>query len=142
MSSSTSSPSPPSDACAALAARIGVADASLLRDEGFIADAWTRAELGDGGGATFYVVNPATGETLVSVAKLGAAETRAAIDAATAALPSWSATTAIVRAQALRRWGDLVNAHASDLARIVCAEQGKPLAEARDTGPHTTASAW
>jgi succinate-semialdehyde dehydrogenase / glutarate-semialdehyde dehydrogenase len=131
MSSSTSSPSPPSDACAALAARIGVADASLLRDEGFIADAWTRAELGDGGGATFDVVNPATGETLVSVAKLGAAETRAAIDAAAAALPSWSATTAIVRAQALRRWGDLVNAHASDLARIMCAEQGKPLAEAR-----------
>ena len=88
------------------------------------------------------MVNPATGETLVSVAKLGAAETRAAIDAATAALPSWSATTAIVRAQALRRWGYLVNAHASDLARIMCAEQGKPLAEARDTGPHTTASAW
>jgi succinate-semialdehyde dehydrogenase/glutarate-semialdehyde dehydrogenase len=77
------------------------------------------------------VTNPATREVLGSVPKLGVAETRAAIEAAHAAFPAWAARTAKDRAALLRRWHDLMLANADDLAVLMTAEQGKPLAEAR-----------
>ena len=82
-------------------------------------------------GATRDVINPATGEKLGTVPNMGAAETRRAIEAAAAALPAWAKKTAQERAVILRRWHDLMLANQEDLARIMTAEQGKPLAEAR-----------
>ena len=75
--------------------------------------------------------NPATQAIVGTVPKLGAAETRAAIAAAAAALPPWSAKTAKERAVIMRRWFDLMVQHVDDLATILTVEQGKPLAEAR-----------
>ncbi len=83
------------------------------------------------GPARFDVIDPATGEKLADVPLLGASEADAAIAAAAIALPPWRARTARDRAGILRRWFDLLQAHADDLARIMTAEQGKPLAEAR-----------
>ena len=77
------------------------------------------------------VTNPATGELLGYVPRLGTRETRAAIDAARAALPAWAALTAGARARLLRRWFDLMVENADDLARLLTAEQGKPFKEAR-----------
>lgn len=77
------------------------------------------------------VKNPATGEIIASLPSHGAVETRAAIAAAKAAMPAWQRKTAKERANILRRWFDLVMANQEDLARILTAEQGKPLAEAR-----------
>jgi succinate-semialdehyde dehydrogenase/glutarate-semialdehyde dehydrogenase len=77
------------------------------------------------------VTNPATGDVLGYVPRLGSRETRAAIDAAKAALPAWSALTAGNRARILRRWFDLMIASTGELARLLTAEQGKPLNEAR-----------
>ncbi|MEK9719546.1 MAG: aldehyde dehydrogenase family protein, partial [Quisquiliibacterium sp.] len=99
----------------------------LLRNQGFIDGKWVPAD----SGKTFKVTNPATGETIVEVADMGAAETRRAIDAANRALPAWRAKTAKERAAILRKWFDLINAHADDLALLMTTEQGKPLAEAR-----------
>ena len=82
-------------------------------------------------GATAPVVNPATGALLASVPRCGAAETQRAIDAAQRALPAWRGRTAAERAELLRRLYQLMMAHQDDLARILTAEQGKPLAEAR-----------
>jgi succinate-semialdehyde dehydrogenase/glutarate-semialdehyde dehydrogenase len=79
----------------------------------------------------FAVINPATGAEIAQVPNLGAAETRAAIDAASRALTAWSAKTAKERAIILRRWFDLVTADTEALAQLMTAEQGKPLAEAR-----------
>ncbi len=84
----------------------------------------------DGGGA-FAVTNPATDETLGTAPDMGAAETRRAIEAAQQSLPVWRDRPAKERAQIMRRWFELTMADQERLARIVTAEQGKPLAEAR-----------
>lgn len=80
---------------------------------------------------TFPVTNPATGAELAKVPNLGAKETKQAIDAASRALPAWSAKTAKERANILQRWFDLVTADTEPLAQLMTAEQGKPLTEAR-----------
>jgi len=102
-------------------------DPSLLRQQCYIAGQWCDAD----GGATISVTNPATGETLGSVPKMGAAETRRAIEAANAAWPEWRKRPAKTRAAILRKWNDLILANADDLAALMTAEQGKPLAESK-----------
>ena len=102
-------------------------DPSLLRQQCFIAGQWCDAD----GGATIQVINPATGESLGTVPKMGAAETRRAIEAASAAWPEWRKKPAKVRAAILRKWNDLILANADDLAALMTAEQGKPLAESK-----------
>jgi succinate-semialdehyde dehydrogenase/glutarate-semialdehyde dehydrogenase len=104
---------------------LGLARPSLLKAQAFIDGAWVR------GSASLEVVNPATGRALGLVADLGAEETLAAVAAAHAALPAWRARSAKERARIMRRWADLIEADAGDLARILTAEQGKPLAEAK-----------
>ncbi len=102
-------------------------DAKLLKSRAYIGGAWTEADAaGD-----FPVTNPADGSTIGRVPAMGATETRRAIDAAAAAFPAWRAKTAKERAALLRRWHDLILAHQDDLAVLMTAEQGKPLAEAR-----------
>jgi len=103
-----------------------LADAGLFKTQSFIDGAWA-----DGSHGVFAVSNPATGEVLAQVANSGAAETQRAIAAAEKAYPAWRARTARDRAQLLRRWFELAMAAHEDLARILTAEQGKPLAEAR-----------
>ncbi len=102
-------------------------DGALLRERAYIDGDWQNADRG----ATFDVHDPATGERLASVAAMGAAETHRAIDAAERAYPAWRALTAKERAARLRRWHELLMSHQDDLAEILTAEQGKPLAEAR-----------
>ncbi|MTW11672.1 NADP-dependent succinate-semialdehyde dehydrogenase [Pseudoduganella eburnea] len=102
-------------------------DPSLLRQQCFIAGQWCDAD----GGATISVTNPATGEVLGTVPKMGAAETRRAIEAANAAWPEWRKKPAKTRAAILRKWNDLILANADDLAALMTAEQGKPLAESK-----------
>ncbi|WP_144290300.1 NADP-dependent succinate-semialdehyde dehydrogenase [Chitinilyticum litopenaei] len=104
-----------------------LADDSLLRDACLIGGRWLPAD----SGAVLAVRNPATGEQIASVPKMGAAETRRAINEADAALPAWRARSAKERSAVLRRWFELLMQHQDDLARIMTAEQGKPLAEAR-----------
>ena len=101
--------------------------AGLLRTQAYLAGTWPDAQ----NGATRDVLNPATGNKLGTVPNMGAQETRRAIDAAAAALPAWAKKTAQERALILRRWYELMLANQEDLARIMTAEQGKPLAEAR-----------
>jgi len=98
-----------------------------LVDRAFIGGAWVGAD----SGATFAVINPATGETLGSAPDMGAAETRRAIEAAEKALPAWRDRPAKERALIMRRWFELIMAEQERLARIITAEQGKPLFEAR-----------
>ena len=102
-------------------------DSTLFRQQAYIDGAWVGAD----GGQTIVVNNPATGEVLGTVPKLGAAETRRAIEAANRALPAWRALTAKERAQKLRRWFELLMENQDDLARLMTLEQGKPLAEAK-----------
>ncbi len=97
----------------------------LLRTQAFIDGQWCDADRG----ATCEVTNPASGEALGTVPDMGARETSRAIDAAHAAQPAWAARTAKERARVLRRMADLMIEHQSDLARLMTAEQGKPLAE-------------
>ncbi|ARQ08199.1 succinate-semialdehyde dehydrogenase (NADP(+)) [Rhizobium etli] len=99
----------------------------LLRDAGYINGVWTPGDAAK----TFDVLNPATGELLASLPDMGAAETRAAIDAAYAAQPAWAARPAKERSQILRKWFDLIVANADALAAILTAEMGKPFPEAR-----------
>jgi len=99
----------------------------LLRRDAYVGGAWVAA----GAGRRFAVHNPATGETLAEVADLDPADARAAIEAAAAALPAWSAKTAKERAAILRRWFEAIMAAQEDLAQLMTAEQGKPLAETR-----------
>jgi len=101
-------------------------DGGLFRTQAFIDGAWT-----DGSQGRFAVLDPADGGCIAEVANCGAAETGRAIAAAQDALPAWRALPAKDRAQLLRRWFDHINAATEDLARILTAEQGKPLAEAR-----------
>ncbi|AIC25281.1 succinate-semialdehyde dehydrogenase (NADP(+)) 1 [Rhizobium etli bv. mimosae str. IE4771] len=99
----------------------------FLRDAGYINGVWTSGDADK----TFDVLNPATGELLASLPDMGAAETRAAIDAAYAAQPAWAARPAKERSVILRKWFDLMVANADELAAILTAEMGKPFAEAR-----------
>ena len=99
----------------------------LLRHECLIAGAWT----GGNAAETIAVLNPADGSLVGRVPALGAAETKQAIAAAQAAFKPWAARPARERTAILRRWFDLIVAHADDLAALMTAEQGKPLAEAR-----------
>ncbi|MBB3294504.1 succinate-semialdehyde dehydrogenase/glutarate-semialdehyde dehydrogenase [Mitsuaria sp. BK045] len=100
-------------------------DPSLLKTDALINGEWV------GGASRFDVDDPATGALLTHVANLGASEADAAITAANAAWPAWRSKTAKERAAILMRWYHLLIQHADDLARILTAEQGKPLAEAR-----------
>jgi succinate-semialdehyde dehydrogenase/glutarate-semialdehyde dehydrogenase len=100
-------------------------DASLLKTDALIGGEWLA------GSSRFDVVDPATGAKLVDVANLGAAQAEAAVAAANAAWPDWSRKTAKQRADILMKWFALLHQNADDLARIMTAEQGKPLAEAK-----------
>ncbi len=88
-------------------------------------------ELESDSGDTFPVDNPATGETIAELPRMGATETRRAIERAEAALPKWKSMLAKDRARILRRWADLRIQHQDELARLLTTEQGKPLAESR-----------
>jgi succinate-semialdehyde dehydrogenase / glutarate-semialdehyde dehydrogenase len=102
-------------------------DADLLRTRAFIGGQWVEAA----GGATQPVMNPATGDELGTVPDMSATDTRRAIEAARQAFPAWAALTAKERAAILRRWYELLMANQEDLATLMTAEQGKPLAESR-----------
>ncbi|HHS9746536.1 TPA: NADP-dependent succinate-semialdehyde dehydrogenase [Raoultella ornithinolytica] len=102
-------------------------DLTLFRQQAFINGEWRDALSSD----VITVTNPANGEVLGSVPKMGAEETRDAIQAAHRALPAWRQLTAKERAAILRRWFDLMMANQDDLARLMTQEQGKPLAEAK-----------
>jgi succinate-semialdehyde dehydrogenase/glutarate-semialdehyde dehydrogenase len=102
-------------------------DPLLLRESCFIAGGWAAAD--DGG--TLDVHNPATAKVLGRIPNMGAAETRRAIAAAAAAMPAWAARTAKDRATVLRRWFELMIENQDDLATLMTAEQGKPLAESK-----------
>ncbi|HJZ63385.1 MAG TPA: NADP-dependent succinate-semialdehyde dehydrogenase [Candidatus Acidoferrum sp.] len=102
-------------------------DARLFREASYVDGVWVKAKSSD----TIEVDNPATGEIIGSVPKLGAVETREAIEAADKAFPAWSKRTAKERAGVLRRWFDLMMENQEDLARLMTLEQGKPLAESR-----------
>jgi succinate-semialdehyde dehydrogenase / glutarate-semialdehyde dehydrogenase len=104
-----------------------ISDKKLLKTQAYVNGKWINAD----SGATLAVTNPANGETVASIAKCGTAETRRAIEAANAALPDWRAKTAKERAAILRRWFNLMMEAQDDLAQILTAEQGKPLAEAK-----------
>ena len=99
----------------------------LLRDQAYVDGAWIDAD----SGATFPVVDPATGVTIAEIPRLGAAETRRAIEAAQRALPAWKHRTAKDRARILRRLADLMMERSDDLAALLVREQGKPLFEAK-----------
>jgi succinate-semialdehyde dehydrogenase/glutarate-semialdehyde dehydrogenase len=99
----------------------------LLREQAYLDGRWVDAD----DGATLDVTNPATGDTVARVPRMGAAEARRAIEAANRAWGPWRRRTAKERAAILRRWNDLMLANADDLAAIMTAEQGKPLAEAK-----------
>jgi succinate-semialdehyde dehydrogenase/glutarate-semialdehyde dehydrogenase len=100
-------------------------DPSLLKTDALINGQWVQ------GGSRFAVTDPATGAHLADVANLSAAEAESAIAAANAAWPAWRAKTAKERSIILRKWYDLIMANQDDLGRILTAEQGKPLPEAK-----------
>lgn len=102
-------------------------DSTLFRQQAFIQGKWCDAE----SKKTIEVTNPANAQLLGTVPKMGANETRTAIEAANQALPAWRALTAKERAIILRRWFDLMMANQDDLAKLMTLEQGKPLAEAK-----------
>ena len=102
-------------------------DEDLMRHQAYIGGRWCDAD----SGATFDVTNPATGETLGTVPNMGAAETRRAIEAAKNAWAAWRRKPAKERSALLRRWNDLMVANVDDLGKLMTAEQGKPLAEAK-----------
>ncbi|WP_247537726.1 NAD-dependent succinate-semialdehyde dehydrogenase [Ralstonia pseudosolanacearum] len=107
-------------------APITLNDPALWRTQAFLAGAWADAD--DGG--TRDVTDPATGRVIGTVPAMGAAETRRAIEAAQTAQRAWRKVTARERAKILRKLADLMLEHQQDLARILTAEQGKPLPEA------------
>ena len=102
-----------------------VKDKSLLREDCYINGKWV------GSDDKIEVTNPATGDVIATVPKLGKKETAAAIDAAEAAMKGWAAKTAKERSNIMRAWYNLMMENAEDLAQIMTAEQGKPLAESR-----------
>ncbi len=106
---------------------LSLKDPSLLKQQGYIDGQWVDADSGE----TIDVTNPATGEVIATVPKMGADETRRAIEAANAAWPAWRSKLAKDRAAILRRWFELMHENADDLALIMTSEQGKPLPEAK-----------
>jgi succinate-semialdehyde dehydrogenase / glutarate-semialdehyde dehydrogenase len=102
-------------------------DSRLFREACYVDGQWIQANSDQ----TIRVDNPATGEIIGTVPRLGATETRQAIDAANRAFPAWSKKTAKERAVILRRWFDLMMQNQEDLARLMTLEQGKPLAESK-----------
>ena len=102
-------------------------DSSLLKTCAYVNGKWHDAD----DGSTFAVTNPATDEVLAQVARCGGDETRRAIEAAEEAQIEWRQKTATERSNLLRRWFNLMMEHQEDLAQIMTAEQGKPLAESR-----------
>jgi succinate-semialdehyde dehydrogenase / glutarate-semialdehyde dehydrogenase len=100
---------------------------NLLQSKAYINGEWLAADKRK----TMKVTNPATGELLGTVPDMGKAETQRAIEAASLAFTTWKKTSAGERATLLRKWFDLQNEYVEDLAKILSAEQGKPLAEAR-----------
>jgi len=106
---------------------LSLKDQKLFRQHGYINGEWRDAD----SKATINVTNPADGSVIGTIPKMGAAETRRAIEAANAALPAWRAKLAKERANILRKWFELMIANTDDLALIMTTEQGKPLAEAK-----------
>jgi succinate-semialdehyde dehydrogenase/glutarate-semialdehyde dehydrogenase len=106
---------------------LNLKDPTLLRQKCYINGSWIDAD----NGVVIDVTNPATGEILATIPRMGTNETRRAIEGAGDALPGWRAKTAKERATVLRRWFDLMMANQEDLAIIMTAEQGKPMAESR-----------
>ena len=106
---------------------LSLKDTSLFRQQCYINGQWVDAD----SGKTIDVTNPATGEVLGTVPNMGAAETRRAIEAAERRLAGWREKTAKERATILRKWFDLMMENQEDLAVLMTAEQGKPLAEAQ-----------
>ncbi|MCB2137597.1 MAG: aldehyde dehydrogenase family protein, partial [Rhodobacteraceae bacterium] len=102
-------------------------DPSLLVTQAYVSGQWVDAD----DGSTFPVTNPARGDVICTVPNLGRAETARAIAAADKAQKDWAKSTGKERAAILRKWNDLMIAHADDLAAILTAEMGKPLAEAK-----------
>ncbi|HZD26072.1 MAG TPA: aldehyde dehydrogenase family protein, partial [Alphaproteobacteria bacterium] len=102
-------------------------DDRLFRQQCYIDGQWSDADSGE----VIEVDNPASREVIGTVPKMGAAETRRAIEAAERALPGWRAKTAKERMLVLRRWHDLMMENQEDLARLMTLEQGKPLAESK-----------
>jgi succinate-semialdehyde dehydrogenase/glutarate-semialdehyde dehydrogenase len=102
-------------------------DPSLLRSQLYIDGTWVDAD----NGATMPVLNPATREEIISIPNAGAGETRRAIEAADRAFASWRQVVAKERSAVLKRWFTLITANQEDLAQLMTAEQGKPLAESR-----------
>jgi succinate-semialdehyde dehydrogenase / glutarate-semialdehyde dehydrogenase len=103
-------------------------DSRLLRERCFVDGGWVGADEG----GTLEVTNPATGQVLGSIPNMGAGETRRAIAAAGVALPAWKTRTAKERAVIMRRWFELMIENQDDLATLMTAEQGKPLAESKN----------
>ena len=114
-------------ATAEIVAGVLLGDATLFREQCYVGGDWMDADSGD----SFEVTDPATGRAIGSVPAFGTAETRRAIETANEAYPGWRALTAKERANVLRRWYELMLEHQEDLAVIMTAEQGKPLAESR-----------
>jgi succinate-semialdehyde dehydrogenase / glutarate-semialdehyde dehydrogenase len=104
-----------------------VVESDLLRSQGYLDGRWVDAD----SGATFPVIDPANGETISEVPRMGAEETRRAIAAAERALPEWKHRPAKERARILRRLADLMFEREDELAALLVTEQGKPLAEAK-----------
>jgi len=103
-----------------------LADRELLRSAAFVGGQWVVASSG-----SFAVTDPATGAPVAVLPAMGAAQTRQAVESARAALPAWRALSALDRSRILRRWADLIRDNADDIAKILTAEQGKPVDEAR-----------
>jgi succinate-semialdehyde dehydrogenase / glutarate-semialdehyde dehydrogenase len=108
-----------------MAASLDLKDPTLFREACYINGKWVGADSNQ----TIDVTNPASGELLGTIPKMGADETREAIEAANAAYPAWRAKTAKERASILRKWFDLMMENQEDLAKLMTAEQGKPLKE-------------
>ncbi|MGA8203421.1 MAG: aldehyde dehydrogenase family protein, partial [Woeseiaceae bacterium] len=104
-----------------------ISDQGLIKTRAYIDGEWVDAD----SGATRPVLNPATGETIVDIASCGTAETRRAIEAAGRAFGTWRQKSAKERSNLLRKWFNLMMEAQEDLAQIMTAEQGKPLAESR-----------
>ena len=111
----------------ALSTQVTLNDQRLFRQAGYIDGTWIEK----GSQGSISVDNPATGAVIGTVPRLGAAETRRAIEAASRAFPAWRKKTAKERAVVMRRWFDLMIANQEDLARLMTLEQGKPLGESR-----------
>lgn len=107
-----------------VARRIGLSDPTLLHERAYIDGEWVASD------RHIAVTNPASGEALGTVPNLGGEDAERAVTAATRAFATWRKTTALERARILRRWAELMLRHRSDLARLMTAEQGKPIAEA------------